>query len=139
MAASDHRRALSGGLLSRLGWLGLVGGGLVLLLLAVALVQARQFSLLRQLVQSGDEFVQMAIHQHETEYLRLCEQWHQALDDRVPLDDKTLRLRYDIRREFAPYVGVQYRQAFGKTRRYLRDEGEDAGGWSLLTGVRVWF
>ena len=50
-----------------------------------------------------------------------------------------LRLRYDIRREFAPYVGVQYKQAFGKTRRYLRDEGEDAGGWSLLTGVRVWF
>ena len=50
-----------------------------------------------------------------------------------------LRLRYDIRREFAPYVGVQYRQAFGKTRQYLRDEGEDGGGWSLLTGVRVWF
>ncbi len=50
-----------------------------------------------------------------------------------------LRLRYDIRREFAPYVGVQYRQAFGQTRRYLRDEGEKAGGWSLLTGVRVWF
>ena len=50
-----------------------------------------------------------------------------------------LRLRYDIRREFAPYVGVQYRRAFGQTRRYLRDEGEEAGGWSLLTGVRVWF
>ncbi len=31
------------------------------------------------------------------------------------------------------------RRAFGKTRRYLRDEGEDAGGWSLLTGVRAWF
>lgn len=50
-----------------------------------------------------------------------------------------LRLRYDIRREFAPYVGVQYRRAFGDTRRFLRDEGEDAGGWSLLTGVRMWF
>ena len=50
-----------------------------------------------------------------------------------------LRLRYDIRREFAPYVGVQYRRAFGQTRRFLKDEGEDAGGWSLLTGVRVWF
>ncbi len=50
-----------------------------------------------------------------------------------------LRLRYDIRREFAPYVGVQYRRAFGATRRFLRDEGEEAGGWSLLTGVRVWF
>ena len=50
-----------------------------------------------------------------------------------------LRLRYDIRREFAPYVGVQYRRAFGRTRDYLKAEGEDAGGWSLLTGVRVWF
>ncbi|MDQ3143288.1 MAG: copper resistance protein B [Pseudomonadota bacterium] len=50
-----------------------------------------------------------------------------------------LRLRYDIRREFAPYVGVQYRRAFGATRRFLREEGEEAGGWSLLTGVRVWF
>jgi copper resistance protein B len=49
-----------------------------------------------------------------------------------------LRLRYDIRREFAPYVGVQYRRAFGDTRRFLREEGEDAGGWSLLTGVRMW-
>ena len=50
-----------------------------------------------------------------------------------------LRLRYDIRREFAPYVGVQYRRAFGDTRRFLRDEGERTGGWSLLTGVRMWF
>lgn len=50
-----------------------------------------------------------------------------------------LRLRYDIRREFAPYVGVQYRRAFGDTRRFLKEEGEDAAGWSLLTGVRMWF
>ena len=50
-----------------------------------------------------------------------------------------LRLRYDIRREFAPYVGVQYSRAFGNTRKYLREIGEDAGGWSLLTGVRMWF
>ena len=50
-----------------------------------------------------------------------------------------LRLRYDIRREFAPYVGVQYRRAFGDTRKYLREAGEDAGGFSLLTGVHLWF
>ena len=50
-----------------------------------------------------------------------------------------VRLRYDIAREFAPYVGVQYEQAFGKTRDFLRDEGEPSGGWSLLTGIRVWF
>jgi copper resistance protein B len=50
-----------------------------------------------------------------------------------------LRLRYDIRREFAPYLGVQYKQAFGTTGRYLRDAGERRGGWSFLTGVRTWF
>ncbi len=50
-----------------------------------------------------------------------------------------LRLRYDIRREFAPYVGIQYRRAFGDTRKYLREAGEDAGGFSLLTGFHVWF
>lgn len=50
-----------------------------------------------------------------------------------------LRLRYDIRREFAPYVGVQYRAAFGDTRRFLRDAGEAVGGLSLVAGIRVWF
>jgi copper resistance protein B len=50
-----------------------------------------------------------------------------------------LRLRYDIRREFAPYVGVQFRRAFGDTRRFLKAEGEDAAGWSLMTGIRMWF
>ena len=50
-----------------------------------------------------------------------------------------LRLRYDIRREFAPYVGVQYRRAFGRTERYFREAGEDPNGVSLLTGVRLWF
>jgi copper resistance protein B len=50
-----------------------------------------------------------------------------------------VRLRYDIRREFAPYVGVQYRRAFGDTAKYLRAAGEDPGGWEVLTGVRTWF
>ena len=50
-----------------------------------------------------------------------------------------VRLRYDIRREFSPYVGVQYKRAFGNTRDYLRADGEDAGGWELVTGIRTWF
>lgn len=50
-----------------------------------------------------------------------------------------LRLRYDISRQFAPYAGVQYRRAFGDTRRFLRDAGEDSGGWEIVTGVRTWF
>ncbi|MES2902729.1 MAG: copper resistance protein B [Pseudomonadota bacterium] len=50
-----------------------------------------------------------------------------------------LRLRYDIKREFAPYIGVQYRHTFGKTRDYLRDAGDDPSGLSLLAGLRAWF
>lgn len=50
-----------------------------------------------------------------------------------------VRLRYDIRREFAPYVGVQYRRSFGNTRGFLREDGEDTAGWSLITGIRAWF
>jgi copper resistance protein B len=50
-----------------------------------------------------------------------------------------VRLRYDIRREFAPYVGVQYQRAFGNTRKLLRAEGEDVGGWTVVMGVRTWF
>lgn len=50
-----------------------------------------------------------------------------------------VRLRYDIRREFAPYIGVQYQRAFGRTAGYRRDEGEDVGGFQFLVGVRTWF
>ena len=50
-----------------------------------------------------------------------------------------LRLRYEIVPEFAPYVGVEYERAFGGTRRFRRLAGDDAGGWSLVLGVRAWF
>jgi copper resistance protein B len=50
-----------------------------------------------------------------------------------------LRLRYEIKREFAPYVGVKYSRAFGDTRQFRKAEGEQASGWSLLTGIRAWF
>ena len=50
-----------------------------------------------------------------------------------------LRLRYEIRREFAPYVGVQYKSAFGRTRDYLRQDGKDPDEWTFLAGIRTWF
>jgi copper resistance protein B len=49
------------------------------------------------------------------------------------------RLRYEVTKLFAPYVGVEYERAIGETADLRRDEGEDAGGWNLLAGVRVWF
>ncbi|MDQ8756759.1 copper resistance protein B [Sphingosinicella sp. LHD-64] len=50
-----------------------------------------------------------------------------------------LRLRYEFVPEFAPYVGVQYERAFGDTADFRRLTGEEAGGWSLLLGLRAWF
>jgi copper resistance protein B len=50
-----------------------------------------------------------------------------------------LRLRYDIRREFAPYLGVTWERQFGDTARYSRARGEDTGGFSFVGGVRAWF
>src|SRR3546814_7345061 len=35
-----------------------------------------------------------------------------------------LRLRYEVRREFAPYVGISYDRKVGDTARYARAEGE---------------
>jgi copper resistance protein B len=50
-----------------------------------------------------------------------------------------LRLRYEIRREFAPYIGVAYERAFGTTADYLRAAGEDVRSTTFVIGLRAWF
>ena len=50
-----------------------------------------------------------------------------------------LRLRYQFVPEFAPYVGVNYERAFGDTADFRRAQGEKAGGWKFLIGIRSWF
>ena len=50
-----------------------------------------------------------------------------------------LRLRYEIRREFAPYVGVTYDRKFGKTADYARAGGEDVKAARIVLGLRAWF
>lgn len=50
-----------------------------------------------------------------------------------------LRLRYEIAREFAPYVGVAWERRFGRTAGYARADGEGTGGVGLVMGVRAWF
>lgn len=50
-----------------------------------------------------------------------------------------LRLRYEIAREFAPYIGVNWERRFGDTRRFGRAAGEDSGGIGLVAGIRAWF
>lgn len=50
-----------------------------------------------------------------------------------------LRLRYEIRREFAPYVGVHYERKFGETADLARAAGEDRDDLRVVLGVRAWF
>ena len=54
------------------------------------------------------------------------------------------RLRYEFFPKngpavIAPYVGLQYERAFGRTADFRRSAGDDVGGVSLLVGVRTWF
>jgi len=50
-----------------------------------------------------------------------------------------LRLRYEIRRQFAPYIGVSYDRKLGKTADYARADGERIKATSFVIGVRTWF
>jgi len=50
-----------------------------------------------------------------------------------------LRLRYEIRREFAPYVGVDWASRFGSAADNIRASGNAAEGVALVAGVRLWF
>lgn len=50
-----------------------------------------------------------------------------------------LRLRYEIRREFAPYVGIERVRKFGDTADFARAAGKGAGETRLIAGLRFWF
>lgn len=50
-----------------------------------------------------------------------------------------LRLRYEVRREFAPYIGVNWTRLFGETADLARAEGRDVNETSFLIGVRAWY
>ncbi|MGA0608000.1 copper resistance protein B [Phenylobacterium sp. VNQ135] len=50
-----------------------------------------------------------------------------------------LRLRYEIRREFAPYVGVAWERALGQTADFIRAAGEDVESTTFVAGIRAWF
>ena len=53
--------------------------------------------------------------------------------------DAGLRLRYEITRKFAPYVGVTWEQKFGRTADLTRAAGERASDVRFTAGIRSWF
>lgn len=57
----------------------------------------------------------------------------------VSTTDAGFRLRYEFRREIAPYVGVAWSHKWGKTADFAEAAGEETGGARLVTGLRLWF
>ncbi len=50
-----------------------------------------------------------------------------------------LRLRYEIKQEIAPYIGVEWRKQTGATARYTRLAGNDPDTIGFVAGIRIWF
>jgi copper resistance protein B len=50
-----------------------------------------------------------------------------------------LRLRYEIRRETAPYVGMVYRQRYGHAAHFARAQGEAPDDVQFVLGLHAWF
>jgi copper resistance protein B len=53
--------------------------------------------------------------------------------------DVGLRLRYELRREFAPYVGLVWSRKFFGTADFAEAAGETSAGSRLAVGIRTWF
>jgi copper resistance protein B len=53
--------------------------------------------------------------------------------------DAGLRLRYEVSRKFAPYVGVSYQGKFGQAAAFIRQDHESTDDVRFAFGVRAWF
>ncbi len=53
--------------------------------------------------------------------------------------EASLRLRYELRREVAPYVGILFTKKFGATADFARAAGVESSDTRLVAGVRLWF
>lgn len=49
------------------------------------------------------------------------------------------RLRYELRREFAPYIGIEQSWRTGAGADFARARGEGTSATSLIAGIRFWF
>lgn len=50
-----------------------------------------------------------------------------------------LRLRYEVRRQFAPYIGVYWSKKYGETADFARAAGNDIDDTQFVVGIRAWF
>lgn len=50
-----------------------------------------------------------------------------------------LRLRYEIKRQFAPYIGINFVDRIGTTADFARQDHQHVFDRQIVAGVRVWF
>jgi copper resistance protein B len=50
-----------------------------------------------------------------------------------------IRLRYEIKREFAPYIGINWNKKYGNTAAFAKNDGEEVSDTQLVLGIRAWF
>ena len=50
-----------------------------------------------------------------------------------------LRLRYEIRRQFAPYIGMNWVRRIGATADYARQDHQPVLDRQIVAGARIWF
>ena len=53
--------------------------------------------------------------------------------------DAGLRLRYEVTRKFAPYIGFAYNGKYSNTASYSRQAGETTNGAQFVFGLRIWY
>ena len=50
-----------------------------------------------------------------------------------------LRYRYELSREFAPYIGIYWSRSLGNKADLIRDQGGDESETGVVLGIRMWF
>jgi copper resistance protein B len=53
--------------------------------------------------------------------------------------DAGVRLRYEITRKFAPYIGWAYADTYGNSALYRRRSGEPTRSSNFVFGIRLWY
>ena len=53
--------------------------------------------------------------------------------------DAGVRLRYEVRRKFGPYIGFAYNGTYGNTASYSRQAGESTSSPRFVFGLRLWY
>ena len=55
----------------------------------------------------------------------------------VTTTDLGLRLRYEIRRNLVPTIGISWQKSYGGTAVYLQSAGKDDDSFAVLAGIRL--